>query len=787
MDKTSSVVAALDAGKLPSQHQINALIDWLLLNVVPSNPPHLLSLTPTGKVVARDLTDVLLAYKHVGSNKNFDNLVQDTLWHLSEGDLSATPIESTEFKEASADMNALRGALRTLLKTLWANICGEGSHLLSDFTSFMRLVLADLAETLEVQAAHTKESLRETEGDVQRGERDPLGRKYMSPKEEREQADPKVQFEKTMDTVKEAGSKAIGVGQSVKGTVEERASRTRKRLIEAFNEMCDRAQSDEEYKRALSTVFNIASKWLNRTIDTVATAEDAASLSTLIEDVSEEKHLHHALTNIRTLLERFAGGRSLDDLCAKIRVCAVDVKQDEDLKAWFDDFITHVRRGLEVPSYARSEEAQMKRDDLEQRWKLFLDENSDVAKKWKVDVEAFRREVRSFQQAIADDTDLRRVREAHVRFAQTMQQNVIPGAKMGLQLAMEEASWFWQDLFNVYTQRVLLVLKSLPIPRIEYVDREVEFILENLDVSSFNLLPGHAYLRNITDIEITAPGETRAETAFGTLTHIRLQAIQLSLRDVSFFYKDKTSAFGPTDFTGIMQFDLPTQGLDLDLKFKLLPNTEAGLTERQRSKRYFNVERVDVQLTDDIKFNIKESNHPIFASVMKPVLVHRFRDVIERTLEEHIRGVFDFTDAIAYDVSQRAEVFSDTGLGPAASFSAAVWSEMGHLRKSKDGLLTGWKATSTGIVKEGREGEPMIAMGAEPQILPGEKHGPLGFRAEPVMERVPSIDLPTVEERVGERVQEAQQRVQTFRETVRQKTIEEKRHVGWESKAFGIE
>lgn len=336
--------------------------------------------------------------------------------------------------------------------------------------------------------------------------------------------------------------------------------------------------------------------------------------------------------------------------------------------------------------------------------------------------------------------------------------------------------------------------RSLTGFRTEYVDREVEFVLENLDISSLNLLPGHAYMRNITDIEITAPGESPAstKTAFGTLTHIRLQAVQLSLRDVSFFYKDKASTVGPNDFTGIMQFNLPTQGLDVDFKFRLIPNTEQGLAEREQCKRFFKIERADVKLAEDIKFDIKESNHPIIASVFKPVLVYRFRDAIERTLEEHIRGVFDFADAIAFDISKRSEVFSDTGLGPAASFTAAIWSEIGHLRKLEGGVLSGWKATSTGIIKEGREGEPTIAVGAEPQILPGTKHGPLGYGSEPLAERVPGMEVPAVslEGKVAERVKEVGQeglkRVQTFKESVKHKVAEEKEHVGWESAAFDV-
>lgn len=151
--------------------------------------------------------------------------------------MSATHIEAADAKEASADMKALRAASSSILKTIWANIGGEGSQLLGDFASFVRLALADLAEALESQASHTKQSLRESESEVQRGERDPLGRKQKTAEQERAEADPKLKFEKTMDTVKEAGSKAIGVGQSVKVTTEEQASRTRARLIEAFHQV----------------------------------------------------------------------------------------------------------------------------------------------------------------------------------------------------------------------------------------------------------------------------------------------------------------------------------------------------------------------------------------------------------------------------------------------------------------------------------------------------------------------------------------------------------------------
>lgn len=312
-----------------------------------------------------------------------------------------------------------------------------------------------------------------------------------------------------------------------------------------------------------------------------------------------------------------------------------------------------------------------------------------------------------------------------------------------------------------------------------------------MDISSLNLLPGHVYIRNITDVDITAPAGTPATTAFGTLTHIRMQAVQMALKEVSFFYKDKTATIGPSDFTGLMEFNLPTRGLDIDLKFRLIPNTPQGLEERERNGRYFKVERVDVTVDPNVTLEVKQSNHAILASVFKPIIMIRFREALERTLQEQIRGLFDAVDALAYDVGRRSEVFADTGLGPGASVAAAVWSEIGRLRRMEGGLLSGWKATGTGLVKEDLTGDAKIAMGAEPQILSGDKRGPLGTNAEPLADRLPGVDIGgaleegrSVAQRVERAGQEGMKQVQTFKQSVQHKTSEEKKRRGWQSSAY---
>ncbi|KII86049.1 hypothetical protein PLICRDRAFT_700814 [Plicaturopsis crispa FD-325 SS-3] len=162
--------------------------------------------------------------------------------------------------------------------------------------------------------------------------------------------------------------------------------------------ICNRAQKDQEYKKAISTLFSTAEKWIT------------------------------PLNALRTLVERLAGGKSLGDLFALASACVVDVRRDPDLTKWTRAFFAHVRRNLSEPGYARSDDAQDKFKELGSGWRELLKEDSEKGRRWKED--------------------------------------------------------------------------DVPIPRTEYIASDAEFVLENLDISSFAILPSHTFIRNITDIDI---------------------------------------------------------------------------------------------------------------------------------------------------------------------------------------------------------------------------------------------------------------------------------------------
>ena len=543
-----------------------------------------------------------------------------------------------------------------------------------------------------------------------------------------------------------------------------------------------------------------------------AASDPNVTLSSFIADPTPEQHIPKALTLLRTLVERLTNA-PLEPLIQKLRTCATSILKESELKGWFDDFINCARQNLAEPGYARSEEAESKRQELCERWKTTLEKDD----KWRKAVDGVKNELKKVEAELKKDEDLNRVKEAHKKFGMDIEEGFVE-AEIGVQAAVEQATWFWQDLFKVYIPRVFSKMRDVPVPRFvsllfffrliflslflfrtEYKDDDIEFVLENLDISSFNILPSHVYIRNITDVDIvTSSSSAPSRTAVGTLSHVRIQAMQLTLNDVSFWYRDKTaSVMTPNEFAGLLGLTLPTKGIDVDLKIRLIPSTiHAKSKDSRASLNHFHViEKATVSISEDVNIEVKASNHPVLTTLFKPIMVSRLKDALERTLSEELRGVVEWFDGVAWDVAKRREVFEDTGLGGGGSLMAALWSEFGRLQRERTDEI-GWKATGTGVVVEQEKGEgkgkSAFAIGAEPQILAGEKRGPLGTGSEPLKDKVAEeamdVDIQEVfedpEGRAKGMMKEGKKQVVGFRKSVERKKELEMRNKGWESASF---
>lgn len=129
-----------------------------------------------------------------------------------------------------------------------------------------------------------------------------------------------------------------------------------------------------------------------------------------------------------------------------------------------------------------------------------------------------------------------------------------------------------------------------------------------------------------------------------------------------------------------------------------------------------------------------------------------------------------------------------------------MWSEIGRFTRgqSKRGLSSGWTASATGISKEDPSGGS-FAIGAEPQILSPDQHGPKARLAEPLKDKAQrvadeagvDVDMEDatqggkdVAEQAKGAVQEGVEKVKGYKATIDRKKEAELRSPGWKSSAF---
>lgn len=146
-------------------------------------------------------------------------------------------------------------------------------------------------------------------------------------------------------------------------------------------------------------------------------------------------------------------------MIASVRNAIAGVLEDDGLRVWFDEFFGYAKRVLGDVHYAPTQEAKMKKKDLGARWKSLSSEEGNP--KWYALAQKVKTEWAAFEGALMEDGDLRAAKEAKEKFGEDLKR----GMSERVGVAVEEITWFWQDLFKVYLPNVLGQLKELPIPR----------------------------------------------------------------------------------------------------------------------------------------------------------------------------------------------------------------------------------------------------------------------------------------------------------------------------------
>ena len=334
------------------------------------------------------------------------------------------------------------------------------------------------------------------------------------------------------------------------------------------------------------------------------------------------------LTQFKTLIERFANSTSSDDLFESINNIYRDADKDPELKGWFKQIDTYVRKCLKESGFIMQDSATSEWNQLYDRGQFLL-----------------RDRYRDHTNRILDETkflaDQFDQDPQNKRFAASLNKlfNDLGNDENGKPTFKKHLI---TDLSTVILPGMFESVRYVPIPRIEYSDKMMDAIVENLVIESDNLTPNSL---EIGSDNLFKWGRKTVASKNKNKILVAVSGVQMDLKDVS-YYVNKKEGFPSVKDKGVMDIFMGGTGLS----FKIAMET-ADKSDRQH---FFKINTVSVDVKN-LKIKLKQSNHKLLFNVFKPLLFSVVRPVVQKVLEKQIRDSVHQADGMAYEIHLEAE------------------------------------------------------------------------------------------------------------------------------------
>lgn len=394
----------------------------------------------------------------------------------------------------------------------------------------------------------------------------------------------------------------------------------REHTVWRLKKMILECQQHPDYEQAIATLLDLAEQY----------GRHGRQLTTGGSGTVKEArtHLGQAEADLKTLIERFANGTSSDDLFASINTIYEDADRDPELKEWFKNLDTYVRRCLQQQGYIME-------DVSNEEWNRLYDQGTYLLRhKYRSHTDRVVNEIKFLGQQFDEDP-------MNKSFAASLQKlfNDLGHDADGKPVFKPHLI---KDLTDIILPAAFESVAYIPIPRIEFSDPQIDAVVENLVLESDNFMPN---VLEIASDHYFRWGRKQVANKNKNTIDIKVSGIQMDLRDVSYYVKRKQGFPALTD-TGVANIFMGGDGFSF--RMKLVTADESD------QQHFFRIEKVDVDVKH-LKINLVKSNHKALFALVKPIMLRVLRPVVQKTAEKQLKDQFNQFDQLMYQVRLEAE------------------------------------------------------------------------------------------------------------------------------------
>ncbi|KAL7751249.1 hypothetical protein RI367_003455 [Sorochytrium milnesiophthora] len=325
-----------------------------------------------------------------------------------------------------------------------------------------------------------------------------------------------------------------------------------------------------------------------------------------------DANVFQASLELKSIIEDFASGQSLNPLLDALFTLYGAMNADLYCRDYVHDVKAFLGRALREPEYLDTPLFSDRLTVLMDRGRRLLREHH------RDETDAVLNELDSFMVAFESD----KLTSALARDITALSESVMYNDDGQLSFKSD----LFDDFRRVFLPAILSHVQYIALPKIEHRDPQYDIVLDNIILSSKNVLP------NILEVRMENAGILSPYSEINDrFTHrITLNAfqIQADVHDVSFYYRKKT--FPRLKDWGVADFQIMGQGISVYTTVEY---------DRWREDRTLIPRVVDV-MVDDIHLHVHHSYHDGMYKIITPMLIaalkRQIRTGVQRTILDYL-------------------------------------------------------------------------------------------------------------------------------------------------------
>ncbi|PCH43513.1 hypothetical protein WOLCODRAFT_164502 [Wolfiporia cocos MD-104 SS10] len=384
----------------------------------------------------------------------------------------------------------------------------------------------------------------------------------------------------------------------------------RDQLVYRLKKVIIECQNHKDYQESIRWLLDTSAEYVSHGQTVADHGKDSH------QQLTSDSNLKQATYELRTLLERFAGGVSLDIIGDAMRALYEDSRNDEGLRTWFREVNEFARECLMQPGYVLDDQCNERANQLRESGRQYYDG------KYQGHFDNLWSELADWFAAWGDDPLNRRFGQDWARLTK----DLLFDSEGSLKFKPE----LWRDIRKVILPSMIDQVGYVPIPRIEYTDDSLDLVLENLALSGRNVFPNLVTLDAHNHMKFSPYDGINDEQHHEFV--LTLGQIQADLRDVAFFYHKKTGMPKMSD-SGIADVLLGGSGMTIT----------AHLASAHDPTSVFAVKDVTVKV-DTLKFAVRDSKHDALYKTLAPLATGLVKRQLQKAVGGAVRTALEYLD-----------------------------------------------------------------------------------------------------------------------------------------------